>query len=176
MKTLVLLRHGESEWNLENRFTGWTDVDLTPKGVDEARTAGRLLKADGYHFDVAYTSYLKRANRTLALALEEMGETDIPVVRSWKLNERHYGALQDRCLFPKIELAQHILTVAELIDERHACRHVHSCYLFAAQLIKIHYQGAQRIAVRGNDDTLSRLKLRPDFLLIVRDNARYRVL
>ena len=94
MKTLVLLRHGESEWNLENRFTGWTDVDLTPKGVDEARTAGRLLKADGYHFDVAYTSYLKRANRTLALALEEMGETDIPVVRSWKLNERHYGALQ----------------------------------------------------------------------------------
>lgn len=94
MKTLVLLRHGESEWNLENRFTGWTDVELTPKGVDEARTAGRLLKADGYHFDVAYTSYLKRANRTLALALEEMGETDIPVVRSWKLNERHYGALQ----------------------------------------------------------------------------------
>ena len=92
--TLVLLRHGESEWNLENRFTGWTDVDLTEKGTEEAKAAGRLMKAEGYHFDVAYTSYLKRANHTLALALAEMGEANIPVVRSWKLNERHYGALQ----------------------------------------------------------------------------------
>lgn len=94
MKTLVLLRHGESEWNLENRFTGWTDVDLTPKGIEEARAAGQLMKAQGFHFDLAYTSYLKRANHTLALALGEMGEENIPVVRSWKLNERHYGALQ----------------------------------------------------------------------------------
>lgn len=94
MKTLVLLRHGESEWNLENRFTGWTDVDLTPRGIEEARAAGQLMKAQGFHFDLAYTSYLKRANHTLALALGEMGEENIPVVRSWKLNERHYGALQ----------------------------------------------------------------------------------
>ncbi len=94
MKTLVLLRHGQSAWNLENRFTGWTDVDLTPQGVEEAKAAGRLMKEQGLHFDLAYTSYLKRANHTLALALGEMGESDIPVVRSWKLNERHYGALQ----------------------------------------------------------------------------------
>lgn len=92
--TLVLLRHGESEWNLENRFTGWTDVDLTEKGTEEAKAAGRLMKAEGYHFNIAYTSYLKRANHTLALALAEMDEANIPVVRSWKLNERHYGALQ----------------------------------------------------------------------------------
>ena len=94
MKTLVLLRHGQSAWNLENRFTGWTDVDLTPQGIEEAKAAGRLMKEQGLHFDLAYTSYLKRANHTLALALGEMGEGDIPVVRSWKLNERHYGALQ----------------------------------------------------------------------------------
>ena len=94
MRTLVLLRHGESEWNLENRFTGWTDVDLTAKGTEEAKLAGRLMKDSGFRFDMAYTSYLKRANHTLALALGEMGESDIPVVRSWKLNERHYGALQ----------------------------------------------------------------------------------
>ena len=94
MKTLVLLRHGESEGNLENRFTGWTDVDLTPKGIEAAKAAGQLMKAQGFRFDLAYTSYLKRANHTLALALGEMGEENIPVVRSWKLNERHYGALQ----------------------------------------------------------------------------------
>ena len=94
MKKLVLLRHGESEWNLENRFTGWTDVDLSAKGVEEAKSAGRMLKENGYEFDVAFTSYLKRANRTLDLALQEMGETNIPVIKSYKLNERHYGALQ----------------------------------------------------------------------------------
>ena len=94
MATLVLLRHGESKWNLENRFTGWTDVDLTPKGIEEAKAAGQLMKAQGFRFDLAYTSCLKRANHTLALALGEMGEENIPVVRSWKLNERHYGALQ----------------------------------------------------------------------------------
>lgn len=94
MKKLVLLRHGESEWNLENRFTGWTDVDLSQKGVEEAKSAGRMLKENGYAFDVAFTSYLKRANRTLDLALQEMGETNIPVIKSYKLNERHYGALQ----------------------------------------------------------------------------------
>ena len=91
---LVLIRHGESTWNLENRFTGWTDVDLTDTGVAQAKTAGRLLKAAGYDFDVAYTSVLKRATRTLWHALDEMDRTWLPVVHSWRLNERHYGALQ----------------------------------------------------------------------------------
>ena len=94
MYKLVLIRHGESTWNLENRFTGWTDVDLTPTGVDQAKNAGRLLKAEGYQFDVAYTSVLKRAIRTLFLALDEMDRTWLPVVKSWRLNERHYGGLQ----------------------------------------------------------------------------------
>ena len=87
--TLVLLRPGDREWNLEKRFNGWTDSDLTEKGTEEAKAAGRLMKAEGYHFNIAYTSYLKRANHTLALALAEMDEANIPVVRSWKLNERH---------------------------------------------------------------------------------------
>lgn len=94
MKKLVLLRHGESLWNKENRFTGWTDVDLTPKGVEEGRAAGRLLKSQGFVFDVAYTSVLKRAIRTLWLTLDEMDLMWIPVHNSWRLNERHYGALQ----------------------------------------------------------------------------------
>ncbi len=92
--TLVLLRHGESEWNLENRFTGWTDVGLSEAGVTEARNAGRLLKAEGLGFDVAVTSVLRRAILTLNLALEEMGLDWIPVLKHWRLNERHYGALQ----------------------------------------------------------------------------------
>lgn len=94
MKTLVLLRHGESTWNRENRFTGWTDVDLSEKGVQEAIAGGRQMKADGYTFDVAYTSVLKRAIKTLNLALEQMDLLWIPVDKSWRLNERHYGALQ----------------------------------------------------------------------------------
>jgi 2,3-bisphosphoglycerate-dependent phosphoglycerate mutase len=94
MHTLVLLRHGQSTWNRENRFTGWTDVDLTDQGVDEARRSGRLLHAEGLCFDVAYTSVQKRAIRTLWLCLDEMDLMWIPVIRSWKLNERHYGALQ----------------------------------------------------------------------------------
>ncbi len=94
MHKLVLVRHGESTWNLENRFTGWTDVDLTPAGVEQAKNAGRLLKAEGYEFDVAYTSVLKRATRTLWHCLDEMDRTWLPVVHSWRLNERHYGALQ----------------------------------------------------------------------------------
>ncbi|BEU95495.1 2,3-diphosphoglycerate-dependent phosphoglycerate mutase [Acidovorax sp. DW039] len=94
MHKLVLIRHGESTWNLENRFTGWTDVDLTSTGVEQAKNAGRLLKAEGYEFDVAYTSVLKRATRTLWHALDEMDRTWLPVVHSWRLNERHYGALQ----------------------------------------------------------------------------------
>jgi len=94
MHKLVLLRHGESTWNLENRFTGWTDVDLSEKGLKEAHEAGRLLRAGGYVFDVAYTSVLKRAIRTLWIALDEMDLMWIPVYRSWRLNERHYGALQ----------------------------------------------------------------------------------
>ena len=94
MHKLVLVRHGESSWNLENRFTGWTDVDLTPTGISQAKEAGRLLKAEGYEFDLAYTSVLKRATRTLWHCLDEMDRTWLPVVHSWRLNERHYGALQ----------------------------------------------------------------------------------
>jgi 2,3-bisphosphoglycerate-dependent phosphoglycerate mutase len=94
MKRLVLLRHGESDWNRENRFTGWTDVGLSEKGVNEAIEAGRQLREGGYVFDVAYTSVLKRAIKTLWLALEEMDLMWIPVHHSWRLNERHYGALQ----------------------------------------------------------------------------------
>ena len=94
MKKLVLLRHGESTWNKENRFTGWTDVDLTPRGVEEAKYSGRRLRDDGFTFDVAYTSVLRRAIRTLWIALEEMDQMWIPIHLSWRLNERHYGALQ----------------------------------------------------------------------------------
>ena len=91
---LVLLRHGESQWNLENRFTGWTDVDLTANGLAEARRAGQLMKAEGFDFDLAFTSVLKRAIRTLWTSLDEMDRMWLPVVHSWRLNERHYGALQ----------------------------------------------------------------------------------
>jgi 2,3-bisphosphoglycerate-dependent phosphoglycerate mutase len=94
VKKLVLLRHGESVWNKENRFTGWTDVDLTEQGRTEAAEAGRTLKEEGYVFDVAHTSVLKRAIRTLWIVLDEMDLMWIPVFRSWRLNERHYGALQ----------------------------------------------------------------------------------
>jgi 2,3-bisphosphoglycerate-dependent phosphoglycerate mutase len=94
MHKLVLVRHGESTWNLENRFTGWTDVDLTAKGVEQARAAGRLLKEEGYEFDRCCTSVLKRAIWTLWHALDEMDRTWLPVTNDWRLNERHYGALQ----------------------------------------------------------------------------------
>ncbi len=94
MMKLVLLRHGESEWNKLNLFTGWMDVDLSEKGREEARAAGRTLRAEGYDFDLCFTSYLKRAIHTLNLALDEMDRAWLPVVKSWKLNERHYGALQ----------------------------------------------------------------------------------
>lgn len=94
MHELILIRHGESAWNRENRFTGWTDVDLSEQGEKEARAAGDLLKKEGKEFDVAFTSVLTRANRTLNLVLERMGLAWIPVVKSWRLNERHYGALQ----------------------------------------------------------------------------------
>jgi 2,3-bisphosphoglycerate-dependent phosphoglycerate mutase len=94
MKKIVLLRHGESTWNQENRFTGWADVDLTTKGVEEGRAAGRFFVKEGYDFDVAYTSVLKRAIRTLNLVLEEMDRVWLPVVKDWHLNERHYGGLQ----------------------------------------------------------------------------------
>ena len=91
---LVLIRHGESEWNKLNLFTGWTDVELSEKGVEEAKLGGKLLKEEGFHFDVAYTSFLKRAIHTLNFVLNEMGEEFIPVHKTWRLNERHYGALQ----------------------------------------------------------------------------------
>jgi len=94
MYKLVLIRHGESTWNLENRFTGWVDVDLTPTGVSQAMSAGQLLKAEGYEFDIAYTSVLKRAIHTLNYCLDEMDRIWLPVVKSWRLNERHYGGLQ----------------------------------------------------------------------------------
>src|SRR5205085_6996322 len=94
MHRVVLLRHGESTWNKENRFTGWHDVDLTDRGREEAREAGRLLKEGGYIFDVAFTSVLKRAIKTLGIALDTLDQLWIPVTKSWKLNERHYGALQ----------------------------------------------------------------------------------
>lgn len=94
MYKIVLLRHGESTWNKENRFTGWTDVDLSEKGKEEAKKAGEVLKAEGYTFDIAYTSVLKRAIRTLWIVLDEMDLMWIPVIRNWRLNERHYGALQ----------------------------------------------------------------------------------
>lgn len=94
MKKIVLLRHGESLWNQENRFTGWTDVDLTPKGLEEAKAAGKLLSRNGFTFDVAHTSVLKRAIRTLWVTLDEMDRMWIPTMLNWRLNERHYGALQ----------------------------------------------------------------------------------
>lgn len=94
MKKLVLVRHGESEWNKLNLFTGWTDVDLSPKGHEEAAAAGKILKEEGYDFDICYTSYLKRAIHTLNHILDEMDRNWLPVIKSWKLNERHYGALQ----------------------------------------------------------------------------------
>jgi 2,3-bisphosphoglycerate-dependent phosphoglycerate mutase len=94
MRKIVLLRHGESAWNKENRFTGWKDVDLTPKGVEEARAAGRLLLAEGFDFDYTFTSVLKRAIRTLHFVLEEMDRLWLPEEKDWRLNERHYGALQ----------------------------------------------------------------------------------
>lgn len=103
MIKLVLLRHGQSVWNLENKFTGWTDVGLTEQGITEAKKAGQLLKEGGYQFDIAFTSVLKRATDTLALALEEMGVANLPTEYSWRLNERHYGALQG---FNKAEMAE----------------------------------------------------------------------
>jgi 2,3-bisphosphoglycerate-dependent phosphoglycerate mutase len=105
MKKLVLLRHGESIWNKENKFTGWTDVDLSEKGIEEAKKAGETLKKDGYTFDIAYTSVLKRGIRTLWIVLDIMDLMWIPVYRSWRLNERHYGALQG---LNKAELAKEI--------------------------------------------------------------------
>ena len=103
MYKLVLIRHGESTWNLENRFTGWTDVDLTPTGVSQAMSAGKLLKAEGWDFDLCYTSVLKRAIHTLWYALDEMDRTWLPVVKNYRLNERHYGALQG---LNKIDMAK----------------------------------------------------------------------
>lgn len=94
MKKLIMLRHGESVWNKENRFTGWTDVKLSPKGEEEARNAGKILKKNNIKIDIAYTSVLKRANQTLFLTLENNDNLGIPVIRNYRLNERHYGALQ----------------------------------------------------------------------------------
>lgn len=94
MKNLVLIRHGQSQWNKENRFTGWTDVPLSPQGKEEAAEAGRLLKSHGFHFELAFTSVLSRAIKTLWIVLEELDQMWVPVEKSWRLNERHYGALQ----------------------------------------------------------------------------------
>lgn len=105
MIKLVLIRHGQSVWNKAHKFTGWTDVGLTEQGIDEARTSGRVLKANGFEFDVAYTSRLKRAIKTLWLALEEMDMEWLDVEKSWRLNERHYGALQGES---KVEMAEKV--------------------------------------------------------------------
>ena len=94
MIKLILVRHGQSMWNLENKFTGWTDVELSEQGINEAKEAGKVLKEQGFHFDIAFTSVLKRAEDTLDYILKEMGEENIEIKRSWRLNERHYGALQ----------------------------------------------------------------------------------
>ena len=94
MIKLVLVRHGQSMWNLENKFTGWTDVELSEQGINEAKEAGKVLREQGFHFDIAFTSVLKRAEDTLDYILKEMGEENIEIKRSWRLNERHYGALQ----------------------------------------------------------------------------------
>ena len=94
MHRLVLLRHGQSAWNLDNRFTGWTDVDVSAQGIEEARSAGKLLRAEGYQFDLVFTSVLKRAIRTMWITLDELDQMWLPVIRHWRLNERHYGALQ----------------------------------------------------------------------------------
>lgn len=94
MIKLILVRHGESVWNLENKFTGWTDVELSKKGEEEAKEAGKLLQEKNFHFDLAFTSVLKRSIDTLSLILNEMNKSDIEIIRNWKLNERHYGALQ----------------------------------------------------------------------------------
>ncbi len=118
MIKLVLLRHGESQWNLENRFTGWTDVDLTPKGVEEAHEAARLLLEGGYTFDVAHTSLLKRAIRTLWIVQDDMDLMWLPVHRSWRLNERHYGALQG---LNKAETAAQYGDVQVLVWRRSYC-------------------------------------------------------
>ena len=103
MYKIVLVRHGQSTWNLENRFTGWTDVDLTDLGREEARLAGKLLREGGYDFDIAYTSVLKRAIKTLGIIQEEMDRDWLPVIRAWQLNERHYGSLQG---LNKVEMAE----------------------------------------------------------------------
>lgn len=105
MKKIVFLRHGESVWNKENRFTGWTDVDLSERGIEEAHRAGKLLKEEGFTFDIAFTSLLKRATQTLNIILEELGQAEILVYKSWRLNERHYGALQG---FNKREMAEKV--------------------------------------------------------------------
>lgn len=105
MPELVLLRHGQSTWNLEKRFTGWTDVDLTERGEEEARTAGRLLREEGYDFDVCHTSLLTRAIRTLCIALGELDRLWLPVEKDWRLNERHYGDLQGK---NKVETAERV--------------------------------------------------------------------
>lgn len=96
MKKIVFIRHGQSTWNAENKFTGWTDVDLSPRGEEEARGAGAILKEEGYVFDEAYTSYLVRAQHTLDIALDTLGQKDIPITKTWILNERHYGDLQGK--------------------------------------------------------------------------------
>ncbi|MDO8575454.1 MAG: 2,3-diphosphoglycerate-dependent phosphoglycerate mutase [bacterium] len=103
MKKLVLIRHGESEWNKENRFTGWTDVDLSEKGIEEAHKGGKALKDAGFTFDIVFTSLLKRANRTLDIVLEELGIKNIEIKKDWRLNERHYGSLQG---LSKVETAK----------------------------------------------------------------------
>ena len=121
MKKIVLLRHGESVWNKENRFTGWTDVDLTEKGVAEAEKAGETLREYGFNFDKAYTSYLKRAVKTLNCVLDKMNLDWIPVEKNWRLNEKHYGELQGRnkCLYGAAAMTLLLIRLQRMTLEIH---------------------------------------------------------
>ena len=113
MYKIVLLRHGESLWNKENRFTGWTDVDLSNRGISEARKAGRIFKKSGFTFDIAFTSLLKKAIRTLWIVLDEMDLMWIPIRKSWRLNERHYGKLQGFTAWQAVHLRQRVLSLPD---------------------------------------------------------------
>ena len=164
MHKLVLLRHGESIWNKENRFTGWTDVDLSEKGMQEARLAGKLLREGGYDFDVAYTSVLKRAIRTLWTVLDELDSMWIPVHNSWRLNERHYGALQG--LNKKETREQHGDEQLNLWRRSYdtpppplewdARWDVQTDDVLVRDSIEIFDQSTDGIAVCGNNDTFAR--------------------
>ena len=134
MKRIVLLRHGESTWNKENRFTGWTDVDLTEKGIADAHKAGELMKEEGFHFDKAYTSFLKRAVKTLNCVLDKMDLDWIPIEKSWRLNEKHYGSLQGNYFHQLL----HLVSVLKL-NFIHFFFHAFDLSFFGATTVTLWY-------------------------------------